>query len=86
MGLTLQRAVSKHEVTAAARLPGWHVLHSCFTGARLVEIKVLGERRGATDIWLPWCKDRQQYLDLIIMIDGEGHVRKNVPLLLNRIR
>ena len=70
MGLRLQRFVSKHEVTA------WQVLQSCFTDARLVEIKVLGERWGATDIWLPWCKDRQQRLDLIIMIDGEGHIRK----------
>ena len=65
-GLTLNKPVSSHEEHA------WLLVSSCFPGHILVEVKILGQRYGAADIWLPWSANGQRF-DLIIMIDGEMH-------------
>ena len=63
---------SRHEVEA------WELVDFCFQGLILIEVSVLGGMCGLTDIWLPyWDGDRHgARLDLIIMIDGEGHYSK----------
>lgn len=68
-GQELRKFVSQHEADA------WHVVRRCFSGHMLVEIRVLGGRWGAADIWLPWSANGAR-LDLIIMIDGEKHFTK----------
>lgn len=68
-GEELRKAVSTHESDA------WRVVRRCFSGHILVEIRVLGGRWGAADIWLPWFANGNR-LDLIIMIDGEKHFAK----------
>lgn len=65
-GLMLRKPVSSHEELA------WLITRSCFLGPILVEVKILGKRYGAADIWLPWSTNGQRF-DLIIMIDGEMH-------------
>ena len=65
-GMMLSKPVSSHEEVA------WRILRSCFLGPILVEVKILGKRYGAAEIWLPWSANGQR-LDLIVMIDGEMH-------------
>ena len=62
------RPVSKHEAYA------WAILHSLLKCRILVEIKVLGEKYGAADIWLP-ISPRGLRIDLVLMIDGEHHFK-----------
>lgn len=65
-GEELANPPSIHEVEA------WELMESCFEGQILIEVNVLGALWGLTDIWLPYWDDGA-LLDLIIMIDGEGH-------------
>ena len=68
-GKELANPVSAHEVEA------WALVDFCFDGPILIETSVLGGKYGLTDIWLPyWGEDHHGApLDLIIMIDGQGH-------------
>lgn len=68
-GQELANPPSVHEVNA------WAVLDACFDGPVLIQTSVLGGDWGLTDIWLPYWDDGA-LLDLIIMVDGEGHFHK----------
>ena len=68
-GRELANPPSVYEIEA------WALVDFCFDGPILLETSVLGHNWGLTDVWLPYW-DVGALLDLIIMIDGEGHFNK----------
>lgn len=73
------RPVSKHEVYA------WAILHTLLRCRILVEVKVLGEKYGAADVWLP-ISPRGLRIDLVLMIDGEHHFKTKWDNIEHQIR
>ena len=61
------RPVSSHEAYA------WQVFRLACSGPLLVEIRLLGRNHAAADLYYPFDAKAEMLLDLMIMIDGEGH-------------
>ena len=69
-GQKIGRPVSSYEARA------WQVFTETCAGPLLVEIRLLGQKHAPADLYYPFEAGTQTVLDLLIMIDGEGHSTK----------
>lgn len=75
MNVTIMQAVRWPSHPQSMKLMLGHLLTVVVDNPILVETSILGRNWGLTDVWLPsW--DDGAVLDLIIMIDGVGHLNK----------